>query len=44
MFGTRCALLIHTLAAVVGLSTIIVKSIFLFSVFKYVGAVYLIYH
>jgi RhtB (resistance to homoserine/threonine) family protein len=43
MLGTCCALLIHTLAAVVGLSAIIVKSALLFSVFKYVGAVYLIY-
>ena len=43
MFGIFCALLIHTLAAVVGLSAIIVKSALLFSVFKYVGAVYLIY-
>ncbi|KKK39158.1 amino acid transporter LysE [Mesobacillus campisalis] len=41
--GTCCALLIHTSAAVLGLSAIIVKSSFLFSVFKYVGAVYLIY-
>jgi RhtB (resistance to homoserine/threonine) family protein len=41
--GTCCALLIHTFAAVVGLSAIIVKSSFLFSVFKYVGALYLIY-
>ncbi|MEH7275887.1 LysE family translocator [Neobacillus vireti] len=43
MFGTCCALLIHTLAAVIGLSAIIVKSALLFSVFKYVGAVYLVY-
>jgi len=43
MLGTCCALLIHTTAAVVGLSAIIVKSAFLFSVFKYVGAVYLVY-
>jgi RhtB (resistance to homoserine/threonine) family protein len=43
IFGTCCALLIHTLAAVVGLSAIIVKSAFLFSVFKYFGAVYLVY-
>lgn len=43
IFGTCCALLFHTLAAVVGLSAIIVKSAFLFSVFKYVGAVYLVY-
>lgn len=42
-FGTLTALLIHTLAAVFGLSALIVKSAFLFSVLKYVGAVYLIY-
>ncbi|MEH7385279.1 LysE family translocator [Bacillus sp. JJ1521] len=41
--GTCCALIIHTSAAVLGLSAIIVKSALLFSVFKYVGAVYLIY-
>lgn len=41
--GTCCALLIHTSAAVLGLSAIIVKSALLFSVFKYFGAVYLIY-
>ncbi|MEH7747547.1 LysE family translocator, partial [Neobacillus drentensis] len=35
--------LIHTSAAILGLSAIIVKSALLFSVFKYVGAVYLIY-
>ncbi|MGE7602362.1 LysE family translocator [Peribacillus sp. NPDC097675] len=43
MFGTCCALLIHTTAAVLGLSAIIVKSSLLFSIFKYAGAVYLIY-
>ncbi|MGE7118707.1 LysE family translocator [Peribacillus sp. NPDC046944] len=43
MLGTCCALLIHTSAAVLGLSAIIVKSALLFSIFKYVGAVYLIY-
>jgi RhtB (resistance to homoserine/threonine) family protein len=43
IFGTCCALLIHTLAAVVGLSAIIVKSAFLFSVFKYFGAAYLVF-
>ena len=43
IFGTCCALLIHTTAAVVGLSAIIVKSALLFSIFKYVGAVYLVY-
>lgn len=41
--GTCCALLIHTFAAVLGLSAIIVKSALLFTIFKYVGAVYLIY-
>ncbi|MEH7234658.1 LysE family translocator [Bacillus sp. JJ1562] len=41
--GTCCALLIHTSAAVLGLSAIIVKSALLFSIFKYVGAIYLIY-
>lgn len=41
--GTCCALLIHTSAAVLGLSALIVKSAYLFSVFKYVGAIYLIY-
>lgn len=43
MLGTCCSLFIHTFAAVVGLSAIIVKSAFLFSIFKYVGAVYLVY-
>ena len=41
--GTSCALLIHTSAAILGLSAIIAKSAFLFSIIKYVGAVYLIY-
>lgn len=41
--GTLVALLIHTLAAVFGLSALIVKSAFLFSILKYVGAIYLIY-
>lgn len=43
IFGTCCALLIHTFAAVVGLSAIIAKSAFIFSIFKYVGGAYLIY-
>lgn len=43
LIGTCIALQIHTMAAVVGLSAIIVKSALLFSVFKYVGAVYLGY-
>ncbi|MBP2240215.1 threonine/homoserine/homoserine lactone efflux protein [Cytobacillus eiseniae] len=42
-FGTLTALFIHTLAAVFGLSALIVKSAFLFTILKYVGAVYLIY-
>lgn len=41
--GIVCALIIHTLAAVLGLSAIIVKSAVLFSIFKYAGAAYLIY-
>lgn len=41
--GIVCALLIHTAAAVLGLSAIILKSAVLFSIFKYAGAVYLIY-
>ncbi|MGG0657645.1 LysE family translocator [Rummeliibacillus pycnus] len=43
ILGTCCALLIHTFAAVVGLSAIIAKSAFVFSIFKYVGGAYLIY-
>ncbi len=43
VFGTCVALLIHTLVAVIGLSALIVKSALLFSIFKYVGALYLIY-
>ncbi|WP_459503123.1 LysE family translocator [Bacillus sp. C1] len=43
VFGTCIALLIHTLAAVIGLSALIVKSAFIFSIFKYVGAIYLVY-
>ncbi|KMY53461.1 amino acid transporter LysE [Bacillus sp. FJAT-27231] len=43
VLGICCALSIHTSAAVFGLSAIIVKSALLFSVFKYAGAVYLLY-
>jgi RhtB (resistance to homoserine/threonine) family protein len=43
VFGTLTALLIHTFAAVLGLSALIVKSAFLFSILKYAGACYLIY-
>ncbi len=32
--GTCCALLIHTTAAILGLSALIVKSAFLFSIFN----------
>jgi RhtB (resistance to homoserine/threonine) family protein len=43
MMGICCALSIHTLTAIAGLSAIIAKSALLFSIFKYIGAVYLIY-
>jgi RhtB (resistance to homoserine/threonine) family protein len=43
VLGITCGLIIHTFAAVVGLSAIIVKSAVLFSAFKYIGAIYLIY-
>ena len=43
VLGTCCAVLIHTTAAIAGLSTLLVKSAFLFSLFKYAGAAYLIY-
>lgn len=43
MLGTLCALMIHTSAAVFGLSAIIVKSAWAFSIIKYIGAIYLVY-
>jgi len=43
IIGSCCGLLIHTCAAVIGLSAIIVKSAYIFAVLKYVGAVYLCY-
>ena len=43
MFGTLTALMIHTTFAIVGLSAIIVQSAKLFTVIKFVGAIYLIY-
>ncbi|MGE8205082.1 LysE family translocator [Heyndrickxia sp. NPDC080065] len=43
LLGTCCALCIHTLAVILGLSAIIVKSALLFSIIKYIGAIYLIY-
>jgi RhtB (resistance to homoserine/threonine) family protein len=43
VLGITSGLIIHTFAAVVGISAIIVKSAVLFSAFKYIGAIYLIY-
>ncbi|MGE7810105.1 LysE family translocator [Lysinibacillus capsici] len=43
IIGSCCGLLIHTCAAVIGLSAVIVKSAYIFAVLKYVGAVYLCY-
>jgi RhtB (resistance to homoserine/threonine) family protein len=43
VLGISSGFMIHTLAAIFGLSAILVKSALLFSVFKYVGAVYLVY-
>ena len=43
VLGTCCAVLLHTTAAIAGLSALIVKSAVLFSLFKYAGAAYLIY-
>src|SRR5690606_26922363 len=43
MVGSCAGLTVHTIAAVAGLSAIIVKSAVAFTVLKYVGAVYLCY-
>ncbi|MFJ7730644.1 LysE family translocator [Lysinibacillus sp. NPDC097231] len=43
LIGTLFAISVHTIAAIVGLSTIILQSAFIFTIFKYVGAAYLIY-
>lgn len=43
MAGTLCALMMHTTMAIVGLSAILVKSALLFSIIKYIGAIYLVY-
>lgn len=43
VLGISTGLIVHTLAAVLGLSALLVKSAVLFSVFKYAGAIYLIY-
>lgn len=41
--GLGVGYLIHTLAAVLGLSALVLSSAFLFTVIKYVGAIYLLY-
>jgi len=41
--GIAAGLIVHTTAAVLGLSAIIAKSAFLFDVVKYIGAAYLFY-
>lgn len=41
--GLGVGYLIHTLAAVLGLSALILNSAFLFTIIKYVGALYLLY-
>lgn len=42
-FGVCCALFLHTAAAALGISAVIMQSALLFSILKYVGAVYLTY-
>jgi RhtB (resistance to homoserine/threonine) family protein len=41
--GTATGIMVHSLAAALGLSAILAKSAFLFDIVKYVGAAYLIY-
>ncbi|GEK35589.1 LysE family translocator [Kurthia sibirica] len=43
VLGSVSGLLIHTAAAVLGLSALLMKSALLFSLLKYIGAAYLIY-
>lgn len=43
MFGSVAGLLVHTIAVVLGLSALIVKSAYIFTFIKYAGALYLIY-
>ncbi|MDQ0270874.1 LysE family translocator [Cytobacillus purgationiresistens] len=43
LMGTLLAISVHTIAAIVGLSAIIMQSAIVFTIFKYVGAAYLIY-
>lgn len=41
--GLGVGYLLHTLAAILGLSALILSSVFLFAVIKYLGAIYLLY-
>lgn len=41
--GTSTGILVHTLAASLGLSAILAKSAMMFEVIKYIGAIYLLY-
>jgi RhtB (resistance to homoserine/threonine) family protein len=43
VLGIATGLVVHTMAAVLGLSAIIGKSLFLFELVKYAGAIYLFY-
>jgi threonine/homoserine/homoserine lactone efflux protein len=43
VLGITTGTLVHVVAAVVGLSALVVKSVLAFSIVKYVGAAYLIY-
>src|SRR5689334_18186409 len=42
-FGITAGLVVHVTASVLGLSVVLAKSAFAFSLIKYVGAAYLIY-
>lgn len=42
-FGLGCGVLIHTVAAATGISIVVQKSAIVFSVIKYLGAIYLLY-
>ncbi|MCM3760859.1 LysE family translocator [Alkalihalobacillus oceani] len=43
LIGTLLAISVHTIASIVGLSAIIMQSAMAFMIFKYVGAIYLVY-